>query len=427
MARLLMRGGCSPLQPPAPSQVIVNNLIGDNAGNLLYANGVFRALMVEGVSIDMDGYAVERGHVSPKRARILNERYDAYIIPLADAFRPSFIRGLGNLTDFVQSLDIPCVVIGSGVQTPFEPEFDLGSELAQAVSAFMNAILAKSALVGLRGAFTARYLETLGYKEGEHFSVIGCPSLYTYGSLPPLRSLDASRGVDDLTTSVSLSPYLPDDTVGWLMSLAKGSRQFYVAQGLDEMQTLYLGTPNAKGASKVFPRTIDHQWYRNDQVRFFTHAPSWIEAMKASDFHVSGKLHGHVAALLAGTPSFFVPRDGRMRELAEYHHLAHIPACKVMADESFESVIQRLDFSAPWRTHRQNLSHYIDFLDANGVDHIFKHNNGAQGCPYDCRVAPAQDNVPSIVGASPLNRAGRWTAVAARTAEKAARRLQERV
>src|SRR5699024_11966880 len=62
-----------------PEEMILNNLIGGNVGNLIYAYSIYRNLMTEDVEIIPDKYKID-----PNQADYINENYDAYIIPLAD-------------------------------------------------------------------------------------------------------------------------------------------------------------------------------------------------------------------------------------------------------------------------------------------------------------------------------------------------------
>ena len=45
MTKILMRGNCSPLSNPTISELIRDNTIGSNSGNMIFQASVMRALM----------------------------------------------------------------------------------------------------------------------------------------------------------------------------------------------------------------------------------------------------------------------------------------------------------------------------------------------------------------------------------------------
>ena len=115
-------------------------------------------------------------------AEYVNENFDCFVIPLADAFRENFVGELNTLTRFVRKLTIPCYVIGVGLKASYEPDFTQPRPQDAAVKVFVKAVLDKSACIGVRGALTGKYLETLGFVEDRDFMVIGCPSMYSRGN-----------------------------------------------------------------------------------------------------------------------------------------------------------------------------------------------------------------------------------------------------
>lgn len=174
MQNILIRTGISPLDNFGPSEMIINNSIGGNVGNLVYAYGVFRTLMTEGTTITPNYYV---NH--PDHADEMNERYDCFILPLADAFRSDFVPEMRKLTQFIKKLKIPVIIIGAGLRAPFEPNLQQGFSFDKDVKAFVQAVLEKSAIIGVRGEITSAYLSRLGFREGTDHTVIGCPSMYT--------------------------------------------------------------------------------------------------------------------------------------------------------------------------------------------------------------------------------------------------------
>lgn len=102
MKKVLVRAGMSPLDTFSADEMIKRNSIGNNVGNLMYAYSVFRNLTTENVELDADYYRKD-----PDDANRINETYDAYVIPLANAIRPSFIPALKRYTALIERLKIP--------------------------------------------------------------------------------------------------------------------------------------------------------------------------------------------------------------------------------------------------------------------------------------------------------------------------------
>jgi hypothetical protein len=70
---------------------------------------VQKVLGAPGVELETDGLRVQ-----PSAAREINERYDAYVIPLANAFRPGYETQLIQLTKLLRRLTIPVSILGVG-------------------------------------------------------------------------------------------------------------------------------------------------------------------------------------------------------------------------------------------------------------------------------------------------------------------------
>src|SRR5699024_3108787 len=143
------------------------NSIGGNVGNLIYAYSVYRTLTTEGGTITPDYYKIDHN-----KADEINEKYDCYIIPLADAFREAFRPHLRRYTKQFKKLKIPVIVVGVGLRAPFEPKLDEGFPFDEDVKACVNAVLDRSSIIGLRGEITSTYLTKLGFREGIDHTVI---------------------------------------------------------------------------------------------------------------------------------------------------------------------------------------------------------------------------------------------------------------
>ena len=194
------------------------NHIERNPGDLAYEYAVMNALATdENVEFIPTGYYNFYGF-SPSEIERINETCTAFVCPLADVFSDSFLYLVKNLTKLVQRLRIPCIVpcVGLRAEEGFwsgrSPDFD------ETVGDFVRAVLDKSAIIGLRGETTGRYLEKLGFVKGRDFRVIGCPTLYTYGAELPKRAITAPS-----------KKYPDDDIRAWSFNSLTTKGRMYVA------------------------------------------------------------------------------------------------------------------------------------------------------------------------------------------------------
>ena len=116
MRRVLVRSGKSPLEAVGPEATLGasrGGLFAGNVGNYLFTDAVHRLLSVAGTEVVSDSYSTELRGVSDAHLARINEEFDHLVIPLANAFRTSYVDNLTRLTRVVESLDIPVSVIGS--------------------------------------------------------------------------------------------------------------------------------------------------------------------------------------------------------------------------------------------------------------------------------------------------------------------------
>ncbi len=372
-----MRCGCTPFYNPTPIETIENDLIAQNAGNMIYSFGITRTLMTS----EDDKFTPTRNNIYNMHPQELNEKHDVFIIPMADAFREDYIPRLKKYTKLVNQLKIPCVLIGAGVKAPIGYDMSDGFPFDDDVKAFIKAILNKSAVVGVRGQSTADYLTKLGFKEGRDHVVIGCPSMYTFGRELKIRDTNITA---DSRVCVNSSVRSPQKLLDFIdKSIGEFPDHWFIPQLTNELKTVYAGIPY-KALKKVrYHRDISDPLYAENRTRFFINVPSWLEFLRQADFSFGARLHGNIAATLAGTPSIMMVKDERMKELAQYHELCHVTVEDVYKSQNIFELIEKADFKSPERKQRENFDRYIDFLDKNGVDHIYKTDRNRKTAPFD--------------------------------------------
>jgi hypothetical protein len=85
---ILLRARKDPFEVMSAEDTLSRNKIANNSGNHLLRGGL-QDPATRGTTVTADGL-----HTEPDSAAEINERYDAYVFPLANAFRPSYQRKL---------------------------------------------------------------------------------------------------------------------------------------------------------------------------------------------------------------------------------------------------------------------------------------------------------------------------------------------
>lgn len=386
MKRILIRSGMTPFDNFSPSKVIERNSIGRNSGNLVYAYSIFRTLMTEGTEIDSTYYRID---YTDSEIDEINEKYDCFILPLADGFRESFVEKLKAFSRIIRRLKIPAIVIGVGLSAPFEPNLGNGFPFDETVKEFMDAVLEKSAIVGVRGQITADYLSSLGYIEGLHHMVIGCPSMYMFGSDLNVRKTKITK---DSLVCINNSVISPNNVLDFIdRSGLEFPNGYYIQQRTAELKMTYFGIPIERVPNKQnYPYDIDHHFYKRDRVRFFCNFREWNKFMSMADFTFGSRLHGNIASVVSGTPSLTIPVDSRMRELSEYHNLNKVNYSEINGNTSIWDLIEKSDFESPLKNHHDNFVNYRKFLKINEIDNIFENEDDPRNTPFDKKVAEAE-------------------------------------
>ena len=106
MKKILMRAQMQHDAAFSPDTVLLENLMGGNSGNWLYQYSLFRTLMVDS-SVKIDIFNANKQTVDDSFIKSVNESYDCFVIPLANAFKKSFGKELRTLTRMVKKLKIP--------------------------------------------------------------------------------------------------------------------------------------------------------------------------------------------------------------------------------------------------------------------------------------------------------------------------------
>jgi hypothetical protein len=367
MRRILIRSAKDPFLALTPEATLARNSFAGNTGNMLFTQSVHEVLSVPEVEVVSNGYVNDRVDPTPEMVARINEEYDAFVIPLANAFRGTFLSELRRLTSLIRQLEIPVVVVGVGAQTAASA-VELPPEVREDTAAFLRAVLDRSAKVGVRGEVTQRCLAALGFGD-EHIEVIGCPSLYSRGRNAPVQ-----KRVEALTpeSPIAANVTLTQSRMGSILERAARDypRLTYVAQTRVELAQLLWGQPVPGDFDPTMPTTPDHPLYTADRIRMFVDPHTWHTFLGRHEFAFGTRLHGNIAAVVAGTPAYLLTFDSRTTEVARHHGLPHARLGSVEADVDPAALYERADFSEFNTRQPELFDAYTGFLEKNDLAHV---------------------------------------------------------
>lgn len=389
MTRILLRSGKDPFVPIPPENALANyrrGVFGRNVGNFVFTDAVHRILSTPGTEIVSNSYLSERPGVTRRYVARINDEFDAFVIPLANAFRPKFLDNLRRLTKVIEQLRIPTIVVGVGVaggagslDNPLPTD---SAELAKAVQRFVRAVLERSATVGVRGEITREYLARLGFGD-EHVDVVGCPSLFRDGDTLRIEKRAPSIEQDSEFT-INISPYVREMQKIAQRHARKYPRMIYVPQDDTTLELLLWGkNPEAPGHARL-PSNTAHQMYRENRIRFFVDTITWMDFLARQDFSFGTRIHGNIVALSAGTPAHVLVHDARTLELAQFHDIPHTLVPRLPARVDVADLYAESDYTAFNAGHPARFRAFADFLERNGLRHVFE--PGQENPEYDARL-----------------------------------------
>jgi hypothetical protein len=230
---------------------------------------------------------------------------------------------------------------------------------------------------------THEYLGRLGYRDVE---VIGCPSLFLHGDRLRVDKRRPTLDTDALL-SINVSPYVKAMGRVVMHHAERYPQLVYLAQDIDTLELLLWG--GAPDVAPDEPRPIHraHPLFRDDKVRFFVDPWPWIDYLRGKDFSFGTRIHGNIAALLAGTPAVVLAHDSRTLELARYFEIPHRLMRDLPPDIDAADLYAEADFSGFNSGHAARWARFEAFLHRHGLEHAFE--AGETTPTFEERVATA--------------------------------------
>ncbi|MEU4675487.1 polysaccharide pyruvyl transferase family protein [Micromonospora sp. NPDC023737] len=367
--RILLRARKGPFDVLSAEETYERDWIGKNTGNLVFSHTAHKLLATSTAQI-----TASRFRADPRDADEINEKYDVFVIPLANAFRHDYANRLASTTRLIERLKIPVVVLGVGAQTDVDGDREHLRPLDETVKAFCRAVLDRSHSIGVRGEITEDYLRSLGFSAVEQ---IGCPSMFLHGDTLRIEKSKATLSAEDRLAFV-ISPY-----VRALAPLVRHHHRRYpnlryVAQDLYTLGTLLYGdAPKLRGKTDDMPIHTSHPLFAEDKIRMFMDPWPWIDYLSEFDFAFGTRIHGTITALISGTPGYLLAHDSRTLELARYFDIPHRMLRDVPADVDAAQLYEEADYTALNEGHKERFARITTFLAKHDLGHSFADGDSA--------------------------------------------------
>jgi hypothetical protein len=154
-------------------------------------------------------------------------------------------------------------------------------------------------------------------------------------------------------------------------------------------------------AASGAPITLDHPLIRSDRVRFFLDPTTWFEHLAQYDFSFGTRIHGNIAALLAGTPALLLAHDSRTLELAEYHEIPHRTITSIEDDADVISLYAECDWNRLNKAHPDRWDSFASFLQDHRLTNVY--DEGQDASAFEDRLAVTEFPPPvrTLMGFSP--------------------------
>lgn len=327
-----------------------------NVGNRLWLQGIMTA-----IDSGENHYEFLPAGISADK---VNEQFDFIILPMANIFNVHFVHHLESMADTFEQIRIPIYVIACGAQAESYDRLEaLVEKIGVSARRFIRAIYNTGGEFALRGEFTKRFFDRLGF----HSAVVtGCPSLYQFGRDFCIPGTDRSTELHpvfngQITMLEKLLPAYPESS--------------YMDQDAF-LRELYAKRTGDPGFREVFAFFCNYEPYAaellaHDRIKLIPDMNNWRRYLMESraNFAFGSRIHGNIISLLSEIPATVVAIDTRTAEMADFFdipYIMHQPG-HVYTREELETAYAQADYSAFNRNYQNKYSIYADFLISRGI------------------------------------------------------------
>lgn len=290
---------------------------------------------------------------------------------------PSIQELVASQTPLARNIEragLPVVVFGLGSQAGLNGASE--PRVAPETVRLLKVISDHSRKIAVRGAFTAEVCTRLGIKNVE---VVGCQSMFWHRT--PKFNWQLSEPLCDAPDKIAFNfTYGPPEASLINQAIAQGYDVIGQGNSAEEdlkSQTAELdpstsvefgweiGTAFTKG---LINRGRYEHWIKNHFYQFHRPEP-WLSHMRRYCFSYGTRLHGNIAAMIAGVRAMWIVHDMRLKEVLEHFRLPSIEYKDVKNGANLDTLFERADYSECAKVYPDRYRTLYEYVDGAGLPH----------------------------------------------------------
>jgi hypothetical protein len=341
-----------------PQLAKIISYAGNNSGNLMYVNGLKKILSEE---IEFTEW-----HSFPKDAKNL-------IFPAANQ--------LGDHTDLFhlkkswEKTNSNIVIVSIGIQSRPNEQPVLKRGTKDWLDFLIKKTEDKKSFISVRGNTTKSYIDSLYGKEIT--KVTGCPSQFLGNPEQMIQSLKNRLEKELLTLTVNSAHwawwffYKYEEI--FIKEIQKYDGKYIVQAPLENIFSTLLKHEDNRDIPKedlsfTNIKDICSSNFFHNKSEFFIEIEDWMNCVKNYDYNIGCRIHGCMASIAAGIPSFLFVTDTRTKEFAETMDLPHSEDLNLEDPVSFaKDKLKNHNFEKMFDTWRKNAKVFKELFDINEI------------------------------------------------------------
>ena len=349
-------GHVGPLHAGSPEAAFTHT--GHNTGNLAFQYAAWRSIQNQKTTMGFD--------FDPEW---VNQNIDVIVLPAANFLYSHF--DFSDVCARLERTKVPVCTFGLGCQA-FKSINEI--QLKPGTQRFIDVLFDRAPRVGVRGRFTADFLEKIGKK---NYVVCGCPSNFISEDVGLGRSIG-----ERIAKPVAKSRMVPTffsynaEFECRIWKLIRETLCSIVVQDPLPFVRAAFGKslPLFRDALRDYPSFLNklpepEMSGVEGLLDLYLDADRWIDSHKDIDLVVGSRIHGLSLGWQSGTPGILVSYDLRTQELAETMGLPWISPEALAAASSMEDLRATiLTFSHDYDQKRKNCARdYLGILVGSGL------------------------------------------------------------